>query len=68
MIALTVSFEPVPRISAQDRIRGDKLGEGVWHMTVHFGFGFTIRSSAHALGRFRMTTNALVELVRRLEL
>lgn len=38
VIALTVSFEPVPRIKAQDRIRCDKLGEGVWHMTVHFGF------------------------------
>lgn len=38
VIALTVSFEPVPRIKAQDRIRCDKLGGGVWHMTVHFGF------------------------------
>lgn len=118
VIALTVSFEPVPRISAQDRIRCDKLGEGVWHMTVHFGFveipdlpsviaqakhdglpawerpiyyverydpinrpgnsltsrwrtglfGFMVRNSAHPVDRFRMPTNALVELGRRMEL
>lgn len=118
VIALTVSFEPVPRIRAQDRIRCDKLGEGVWHMTVHFGFveipdlpsviaqakrvglpawerptyyierydpinrpgnslpsrwrtglfGFMVRNSAHAVDRFRMPSNALVELGRRIEL
>lgn len=118
VIALTVSFEPVPRIKAQDRIRCDKLGEGVWHMTVHFGFveipdlpsviaqakhgglpawerptyyverydpinrpgnsllsrwrtglfGFMVRNSAHPVDRFRMPTNALVELGRRMEL
>lgn len=118
VIALTVSFEPVPRIKAQDRIRCDKLGEGLWHMTVHFGFveipnlpsviaqakhgglpawerptyyverydpinrpgnslasrwrtglfGFMVRNSAHPVDRFRMPTNALVELGRRMEL
>ena len=118
VIALTVNFESVPRIAAQDRTRCDKLGEGVWHMTVHFGFveipdlpaviaqakrdgvpawerptyyverydpinrpgnslpmrwrtslfGFMVRNSAHAVDRFRMPTDSLVEVGRRLEL
>ncbi|WP_430647088.1 KUP/HAK/KT family potassium transporter [Bradyrhizobium rifense] len=38
VIALTVSFEAVPRIRQLDRIRSDKLGEGIWHVNVHFGF------------------------------
>jgi KUP system potassium uptake protein len=38
VVALTVSFESVPRVRARDRIRYEKLGEGLWHMTVHFGF------------------------------
>jgi KUP system potassium uptake protein len=118
VIALTVSFEAVPRISAPDRIRCEQLGEGVWHMTVRFGFveipdlpsviaqakreglpawerptyyverydpisrpgsslfsrcrtglfGFMVRISAHAVDRFRMPSDALVELGRRIEL
>ncbi|MGY3446754.1 potassium transporter Kup [Bradyrhizobium sp. USDA 4473] len=37
-IALTASFESVPRIRSADRIRCEQLCEGVWHITVHFGF------------------------------
>jgi KUP system potassium uptake protein len=38
VIALTVSFEDVPRIRSKDRVRVDKLEDGFWHVTVHFGF------------------------------
>lgn len=38
VIALSIGFEGVPRVKPEDRIRCRKLGEGVWHMTVHFGF------------------------------
>lgn len=38
VIALTVSFEDVPRIRSKDRVRVNKLQEGFWHVTVHFGF------------------------------
>jgi len=38
VIALTIGFEGVPRVRPDDRIRCRKLGEGVWQMTVHFGF------------------------------
>jgi KUP system potassium uptake protein len=38
VIALTVSFEDVPRIHAEDRVRVDELEHGLWHVTVHFGF------------------------------
>ncbi|WP_456705236.1 potassium transporter Kup [Bradyrhizobium sp. USDA 4449] len=118
VIALTVSFEAVPRISAPDRVKCEQLGEGVWHMMVRFGFveipdlpsviaqakreglpawerptyyverydpvnrpgssllsrwrtslfGFMVRNSAHAVDRFQMPSNALVELGRRIEL
>jgi KUP system potassium uptake protein len=37
-IALTASFESVPRIRSADRIRCEPLGEGLWHISVHFGF------------------------------
>ncbi|WP_407147426.1 potassium transporter Kup [Bradyrhizobium sp. ORS 86] len=37
-IALTASFESVPRIRPADRIRCEQLCEGLWHITVHFGF------------------------------
>jgi KUP system potassium uptake protein len=37
-IALTASFESVPRIRPADRIRCEQLCEGVWHISVHFGF------------------------------
>jgi KUP system potassium uptake protein len=38
VIALTVSFEDVPRIRSKDRVRVDELEDGFWHVTVHFGF------------------------------
>ncbi|SED11610.1 potassium transporter Kup [Bradyrhizobium erythrophlei] len=38
VVALSVSFESTPRVRPADRIRCEKLGEGLWHMTVHFGF------------------------------
>jgi KUP system potassium uptake protein len=38
VIALSIGFEGVPRVRSDDRISCRKLGEGVWHMTVHFGF------------------------------
>ncbi|WP_229198986.1 potassium transporter Kup [Bradyrhizobium acaciae] len=37
-IALTATFESVPRIRSSDRIRCEQLCDGVWHITVHFGF------------------------------
>ncbi|MBR0798498.1 KUP/HAK/KT family potassium transporter [Bradyrhizobium jicamae] len=37
-VALTVSFESVPRIRSTDRIRCEQLCEGIWHITTHFGF------------------------------
>ncbi|WFU39098.1 KUP/HAK/KT family potassium transporter [Bradyrhizobium sp. CB82] len=117
-IALTVSFESVPRVRPRDRMRCENLGEGVWHVTVHFGFveipdlpsvisratrkgvpawdepiyyierhdpisrknrnmlsrcgvalfAFMSRNSAHAIDRFRIPSNALVEIGRRIEL
>jgi KUP system potassium uptake protein len=118
VIALTVSFEIVPRVRTQDRVRCEKVGEGMWHVTVHFGFveipdlpsaiaqarkqglptwerptyfieridavsrpkrnlvsrfrvalfAFMARNAAHAVDRFRIPTNALVEIGRRIEL
>ena len=38
VIALTVSFEDLPRVRSKDRIRIDQLEDGFWHITVHFGF------------------------------
>jgi KUP system potassium uptake protein len=38
VIALTISFESVPRVRPADRITCRELGEGLWHVTVHFGF------------------------------
>ncbi len=38
VVALSVSFESVPRVLPADRIKCEKLGEGLWHMTAHFGF------------------------------
>jgi KUP system potassium uptake protein len=38
VVALTVSFESVPWIRPRDRIRCEDLGEGFWHVSVHFGF------------------------------
>jgi KUP system potassium uptake protein len=38
VIALTVSFEDVPRVRSKDRVRIERLNDGFWHATVHFGF------------------------------
>jgi KUP system potassium uptake protein len=38
VIALTVSFEDVPRVRPKDRVRIEQLNDGFWHVTVHFGF------------------------------
>jgi len=38
VIALTVSFEEVPRVRSEDRIRVEEFDDGFWHVTVHFGF------------------------------
>lgn len=38
VIALTVSFENVPRVRAMDRVRLERIGDSFWHVTLHFGF------------------------------
>jgi KUP system potassium uptake protein len=38
VIALTVSFEDVPRVRSKDRVRVEQLDDGFWHVTVYFGF------------------------------
>jgi KUP system potassium uptake protein len=38
VIALTVKFEAIPRVPLRDRLELTKLGEGFWHITVHYGF------------------------------
>jgi KUP system potassium uptake protein len=118
VIALTVSFENIPRIRSKDRVRIAQLDEGFWHVTVHFGFveipdilgalrvakkdgvpvldeasfyierndlisrkyrnplsrwrfalfSFMSRNSAHAIDRFKVPSNALIEIGRRIEL
>ena len=118
VIALTISFESVPRVKPVDRVRCEQLGDGLWHLTVHFGFveipdipaalalakhqglpawdqpiyyverydpisranrprvtrwriaifSFMSRNSAHAVDRFKIPSNTLVEIGRRIEL
>lgn len=117
-IALSVTFENVPRVQSKDRIRYDKLNDDFWHVTVHFGFveipdlrlalsraakqglpvlddasyyierddpvssahrgllsrlrialfAFMSRNSAHAIDRFKIPTDALIEIGRRIEI
>ena len=38
VISLTVRFEEVPRIGADDRAEVAAVGEGLWHLTARFGF------------------------------
>jgi KUP system potassium uptake protein len=38
VIALTITFEDVPRVRSEDRIRVEEFDDGFWHVTVHFGF------------------------------
>jgi KUP system potassium uptake protein len=118
VIALTISFEEVPRVRSEDRIRVEEFDDGFWHVTVHFGFveipdlpavlalaekdgvpvlekasyfiergdlsnrkhrnllsrwrmalfSFMSRNSAHAIDRFKISSSALIEIGRRIEL
>ena len=116
VIALTVSFEEVPRVRSGDRVRALDLKGNMWHITCRFGFveipdlpaalrlanglsdvrnaiyyierdniisrprrwavfkwkmalfSFMFRNAAHAIDRFRIPSNALVEIGRRIEL
>jgi KUP system potassium uptake protein len=38
VVVLTVLFEPTPRIADADRSRVEFLGEGIWRVTICFGF------------------------------
>ena len=38
VIALTVKFEEIPRVSLSDRLELVRFFEGFWHLTVHYGF------------------------------
>ena len=117
-IALTVSFENVPRVRSKDRIRLERIDDSFWHVTLHFGFveipdipsmlggaksaglpvldkptyfverndlvsrhhrnpisrwrvalfSFMFRNSAHAIDRFKIPANSLIEIGRRIEL
>ena len=118
VIALTISFEEVPRVRSEDRVRVEEFDDGFWHVTVHFGFveipdlpavlalaekdgvpvlekasyfiergdlsnrkhrnllsrwrmalfSFMSRNSAHAIDRFKISSSALIEIGRRIEL
>ncbi|WP_375787031.1 potassium transporter Kup [Bradyrhizobium sp. Pha-3] len=118
VVALSVSFESIPRVPVPDRMRCQYRGQGLWHVTIRFGFvespdlpsivsqarrvgipmrdeltyyverhdpisrqdrpavsrwrvalfAFMSRNSAHAVDRFKIPPNALVEVGRRVEL
>ncbi len=118
VIALAVSFEAVPRVHPNDKVRVAELGENIWQVTARFGFveipdlpailelahkrgapairdatyyierddvvsrkrrkpfskwrvglfSFMFRNSAHAIDRFKLPSNALIEIGRRIEL
>jgi KUP system potassium uptake protein len=118
VVALSVSFERIPRIHPNSRINVVKLAKDFWHITVHFGFvenpdlpcalamarkqgvpifdgalyyterndlvsrkyrgfwsrsrmnlfSFMSRNSARAIDRFKIPSNALIEIGRRIEL
>ena len=38
VVAMTVNFESVPRVRSTGRVRCEDLGDGFWHVSVHFGF------------------------------
>jgi KUP system potassium uptake protein len=38
VVTLTISFDEVPRIPAANRAAAEHLVDGLWHVTVHFGF------------------------------
>ncbi|OYV54804.1 MAG: potassium transporter Kup [Acidiphilium sp. 20-67-58] len=37
-ISLTIKFEEIPRIAPAERVQVEKVADGIWHLTVHFGF------------------------------
>lgn len=37
-VTLTILFEEFPRVAAPGRVQVEKIAEGVWHLTVRFGF------------------------------
>jgi KUP system potassium uptake protein len=38
VISLTVRFESYPRVPLSERAEVEKVGDGIWHVTVRFGF------------------------------
>jgi KUP system potassium uptake protein len=38
VVTVTVVFEEIPRVPAEERVQVDKVAENFWHVTVHFGF------------------------------
>jgi KUP system potassium uptake protein len=38
VVTLTVEFKETPRVEPQDRCDGERIGEGIWHAVVRFGF------------------------------
>jgi KUP system potassium uptake protein len=38
VVALTVRFEQVPRVTESERVVVEPVAEGLWHVTVRFGF------------------------------
>ncbi|MGA9868886.1 MAG: KUP/HAK/KT family potassium transporter [Acetobacteraceae bacterium] len=38
VVTLTVQFERVPRVADAERLEVEVVGEGIWNMTVRFGF------------------------------
>jgi KUP system potassium uptake protein len=38
VVTLTVGFDQVPRTPSQDRVKMEHVIDGLWHMTVRFGF------------------------------
>jgi KUP system potassium uptake protein len=37
-VSLTIKFEEIPRVETSERIQVEKVADGIWHLTVHFGF------------------------------
>jgi KUP system potassium uptake protein len=37
-VNLTIRFEETPRVGAAERMKIQKMAEGIWHITVYFGF------------------------------
>ncbi len=38
VVSLTVAFEEVPRVARDCRAEVEAVGDGIWHVTAHFGF------------------------------